>query len=281
MTPAPPAELIRAARREMPREACRIVDAARARGIVLRLMGGVAVRAHCAEVAFCDRDHADLDLAGHGSQLRAIMELFVALGYAENPLARLGTEGRQLQFTRACEHVDPGLGVSLHTDDHVDVFLDTFVMDHKLDLRDRLGREDDYTLPVTDLLLTKLQIRKANDKDVRDILTLLKDRDLTGDGDDRYRGSSGAAIDARYIAAHCARDWGLYHDVVVNLERVAAAVETYELAAETKARLRAALDRLRRVIEEAPKSRAWRRRARIGTRKPWYNEVEDLDDEAA
>ena len=41
----PSSELILATRREMPREACRIVDAARARGIVLRLMGGVAVRA--------------------------------------------------------------------------------------------------------------------------------------------------------------------------------------------------------------------------------------------
>ena len=48
---------------------------------------------------------------------------------------------------------------------------------------------------------------------------------------------------------------------------------------EERARLRAALDRLGRAIEEAPKSRAWRRRAKVGTRRPWYNDVEDQDEE--
>ena len=75
------------------------------------------------------------------------------------------------------------------------------------------------------------------------------------------------------------RDWGLYYDVVTNLERARAALDRYELAAEERARLRAALDRLGRAIEEAPKSRAWRRRAKVGTRRPWYNEVEDQDEE--
>ena len=147
MTATPPADLALDARREMPREACRIVDAARARGIALRLLGGLAVRAHCTEMAFCDRDYADLDMVGRRRQIREIAELFVDLGYAENPRARMSTRGRQLQFTRACEHADPGLGVSVHPDDHVDVFLDVFKMDHELDLGDRFELADEYTLP--------------------------------------------------------------------------------------------------------------------------------------
>jgi len=53
----------------------------------------------------------------------------------------------------------------------------------------------------------------------------------------------------------------------------------YELTMEERARLRAALDRLGRAIEEAPMSWAWRRRAKVGTRRPWYNDVEDQDEE--
>jgi len=276
MTTQPPADLALAARREMPREACRIVDAARARGIALRLLGGLAVRAHCSEMAFCDRDYADLDMVGRRRQLKEITELFVDLGYAENLRPRMSTRGRQLQFTRACEHADPGLGVSVHPDDHVDVFLDTFKMDHELDLGDGFELADDYTLPATDLLLTKLQIHRTNEKDLRDILTLLKDMDL---GEDVPGDRAADTIDARSLAGQCAVDWGLYYDVAKSLERAGAALDRYELTMEERARLRAALDRLGRAIEEAPKSRAWRRRAKVGTRRPWYNDVEDQDEE--
>jgi hypothetical protein len=255
----------------MPREARRIIDAARERGISLRLMGGLGVRAHCTELAFCDRDYADLDMVGRRDQTKAIMQLFADLGYEDNLGTRLGTRGRQLQFSRACEHTDAGVGVSAHPDDHVDVFLDTFKMDHVLELGNRLELAE-YTLPATDLLLTKLQIHKTNEKDTRDILTLLKDLEM---GEDVDRGEAALTIDARSIAKRCSDDWGLYYDVVQNLRRADAALETYELTAEDRARLHAALDRLGRAIEEAPKSRAWRRRAKVGTRKPWYNEIED------
>jgi hypothetical protein len=43
--------------------------------------------------------------------------------------------------------------------------------------------------------------------------------------------------------------------------------------------VRAALARLTQVIEAAPKTRAWRWRARIGTRRPWHEVVEDQDGE--
>jgi hypothetical protein len=32
-----------------------------------------------------------------------------------------------------------------------------------------------------------------------------------------------------------------------------------------------------RTLEEAPKTRRWRRRARLGTRLRWYEEVEEVD----
>jgi hypothetical protein len=256
----------------MSREGDRIVDAARARGITLRLIGGLAVREHCAELTFCDRDYSDLDMAGQRGQLKAIVGLFAYLGYAENTYVRLSTGGRQLQFTRPCVHTEAGWGRAVHPDDHVDVFLDTVKMDHEIDLGGRFELADDHTLPSTDLLLTKLQIHTMNEKDLRDILTLLKDVPVR---EGLARATDGDAIDASHIAAECAADWGLYYDVVASLKRARAALERYELTAEERSRVGVAIDRLSRAIDEAPKSRAWRRRARVGTRKPWYNVVED------
>jgi hypothetical protein len=48
---------------------------------------------------------------------------------------------------------------------------------HTIDLRDRFEL-DDATLPLADLLLTKLQIVQLNEKDVLDILALLADHEL-------------------------------------------------------------------------------------------------------
>jgi hypothetical protein len=148
-------------------------------------------------------------------------------------------------------------------------------MDHELDLRGRI-EVGGLTLPAADLLLTKLQIHKTNEKDLRDVVTLLKDQDLS-EGEGEQEG----LIDVRYVARHCAADSGLYYDVMHNLELAEAALERYEVAPEERGRVRAAIGRVRRGIEEEPKSRAWRRRARVGTRKPWFNVVEDQEEEAA
>jgi hypothetical protein len=34
---------------------------------------------------------------------------------------------------------------------------------------------------------------------------------------------------------------------------------------------------LRKAIEDEPKGRRWKMRARVGTRKQWYEDVEELD----
>ena len=83
-------------------EARRIVDTARDRHVVLRLLGGLAVREHCKVLDFCERDYADLDLVGLGRQGRQIVALMRDLGYDEEQRVRLATDNRQCQFVRAC-----------------------------------------------------------------------------------------------------------------------------------------------------------------------------------
>jgi hypothetical protein len=253
------------ARFDMLDEGRRIVDAARERGVVVRLLGGLAVRTHCSVIAFCERDYSDLDMVGLVRQSRDLIAVFETLGYEFNVHALRATGGGQLQFTRPCRH-EAG-DRALHEDDHVDVFLDTFRMDHEIALKDRLEL-DDYTVSVTDQLLTKLQIHRPEEKDVRDVLTLLKDLALAEE-------EGPGVIGLRRLARLCARDWGLFHDVERNLDRCAALLDGYGLSAEEEGRILDGLAGIDRAIEAEPKSIRWRLRARIGERRPWFTEVEE------
>jgi len=49
------------------------------------------------------------------------------------------------------------------------------------------------------------------------------------------------------------------------------------LSEPEQATVRARIDALHEAIEQAPKSRGWRMRARIGERKRWYEEPEEVD----
>jgi hypothetical protein len=84
-------------------------------------------------------------------------------------------------------------------------------------------------------------------------------------------------LNAAHVAGVCAEDWGLYTTLTDNLAKTLALLEGIlpdldqrELVTE---RATAVLGRL----EAAPKSRGWRRRARIGRRIRWY----EVPDEAA
>ena len=255
-----------AAREAMAAEGKALVDVAGERGLILRLVGGLAVRDHCEVLEFCSRDHSDLDMVSLSSTIARLVGFFADQGFVEDERARQATGGSQARFWRPCIH---GSGSPIHENDHVDVFLDTFVMDHRIDLRPRLDVEQ-YTLPLADLLLTKLQIYHSDLRDLRDAATILKDRVL---GDEDVPG----VINAGYIARLCACDWGLSHDVLRNLAALGELIPTLGLGPEDAARVEAARSRLEALVVDTPKSRRWRWRARIGTRRAWHNEVEERD----
>ena len=74
---------------------------------------------------------------------------------------------------------------------HIDLFVGGFRMCHALPLADRL-EHDSPTLPLAELLLTKLQVVQLNAKDANDIIALLLDHDV-GEGDDD-------TVNAAYVA---------------------------------------------------------------------------------
>ncbi len=246
-------------------EALRNIDEGRERGVVLRLLGGLGVSVHCRDTDFCERDHGDVDMVGLAKQRGQMQKLFLDFGYTENAERQVESGGRQLQFLRECVH--GSTGAPAHEDDHIDVFLDRLSMDHEIDLRTRLDL-DDYTVSVTDLLLTKLQVFRLAEKDVRDILTLLKDTPTTTD--DRPE-----AVNVEYIAGLCAAEWGLFYDVCMNLQKCETLLGGYGLDTDDERRVRGNLARLIGAIDAVPKPLRWRMRAKAGTRLQWHNEVEE------
>ena len=162
-------------------EGRKLVDAARAEGITLRLLGGLAVREHCRTYELCERDYSDLDMVALVRQARLLPAVFAGFGFAEDYEVYSATAGAQMQFVRPCAHgAGPGMGVA-HEEDHVDIFLGSVRMDHDIALSKRLEIEP-YTVSISDLVLSKLQIFRLTEKDVRDLVTLLGDHDV-GDED--------------------------------------------------------------------------------------------------
>jgi hypothetical protein len=148
----------------------------------------------------------------------------------------------------------------------LDVFMGDFSMCHVIPIADRLELEP-LTVPLAELVLTKLQIVELNERDQRDIYNLVYHHELR-EGD-----SSG--IEADYIASLCARDWGLWRTTRATVERCLGNMASYDLEPEASARIAERLKALWKRIEEAPKSTKWRLRSRVGDRVRWYEEPEE------
>jgi hypothetical protein len=240
---------------DMVEEAVRIVDEAATRNILLRLLGGIATRLHCEELTFCERDYSDIDLVGLSNQKKEISNLFETLGYTPDQRFNALHGHKRLKFE---EHV---------YNRHVDVFLDHFDMDHDWDLSTRLHTET-YTLPLSDLLLMKLQICKINEKDVKDILTIVKDCEI-GTEDSPH------TLNVEYIAEKCSEDWGLYESVLDNLEHVVTLLTQYEMTEQERVTVEERLKNLARRLINHPKTAQWKMRSLIGKHAKWCQPVEE------
>ena len=107
----------------------------------------------------------------------------------------------------------------------LDVLLDRFVMCHTLDLRRRLTLEP-LTIPLADLLLTKLQVVKVNEKDLRDMVALFADHAVEGE--------QGDVLDLDRLTSVLGHDWGFEHTVRQNLAHLRESVDHYDIPAEMR-----------------------------------------------
>ncbi len=236
-------------------EARRILDEARSRGIVLRLFGGVAVKYHCPGSSHRElqRSYPDLDFFGTKKQGRLIRKLLTDMGYEPNQ------RFNALHGEKRLIYDDPANRRS------VDIFLEVFKMCHTLPIGKRLNL-DEFTIPITDLLLTKLQIVETNEKDIRDLTAILHDHEV----EKTVAPSEREAIDAGYIANLCSNDWGLQKTVSLTLKKIPAFLSRYGLDPSSEQLIQTRIQKLLRAIDEAPKGLKWKLRDAIGEKKRWY-----------
>jgi hypothetical protein len=230
-----------------------------------------------------DREYSDIDFVGLSSQASELHDVFTRLDYTENRYVTQSTSSSQLQYikTEALRemHRQADGGRAGHTRhevplvDHVDIFMDVMRMDHDVDVRDRLDL-DDYAISPVDALISKLQIGKINQKDVHDVIALVKDVPLR-DADQET--DLEISIDVNYVSDVCSRDWGLYHDLTKNLDVVLASVGDYGLPDDTLERTRDRFATIRESLLDASKPIAWQLRAAVGERVAWRREVEDTE----
>jgi hypothetical protein len=235
----------------------RLVDAARRDGVVLRLLGGMAIHVHVGEVVHrsLTRDIRDIDFATRRSDARHARELLTREGYEPDATFNATHGARRLLFyDRAHSR-------------QVDVFVDLFEMCHVLPLAERLELEP-VTIPLAELLLTKLQIVKLNRKDLLDAYALLLAHEVADHDED--------AINASRIAELAARDWGLHRTIELTLERLRPALADVELDEEQRDLIRARLDAIEDAMAGAPKTSRWRMRARVGERVRWYEDPDEV-----
>lgn len=281
-TSSSPAEGIRASLQD---EARRLLAAAAAEGVPLRLLGGMGIRLLLGERLdpHFQREVEDLDFITTRRAGAAVERLLAAQGWAPvRHFNAVNGRARLLFGEPAGER-------------RIDVFVGSFRMCHELPLAERLEVCEE-TLPAAELLLTKLQIVALNAKDRGDLYALLLGCAVAED-DGESRGAlggaslqqqargggpaagerpAGPAINAPRIAALAAEDWGLYHTLELNFLRLREGLMDTGLDASHRERIEARIAALGAALQRAPKSRGWRLRARVGERRRWYEDPEEI-----
>lgn len=248
-------------KRKFEEEAARIVGEGREKGVQIRLLGALAFQSHCPEFSHFQvtlkRGYTDIDFAGYGKESPKIKSLFASLGYEQDQEVNIYFGASRLIFHSA------------NGGPHADVFFDRLDFCHPIPWLDRL--EVDYpTIPLAELLLEKMQIVRINEKDIIDTIMLVREHPV-GESDDE-------TINAGRIAQLCAAEWGLWRTLTMNFDKVRRMMQSYEsITGEDRLIVDERLDSLLQRIEAEPKSLSWKLRAKIGDKKKWYKEVDEVE----
>lgn len=240
------------------KEMNRLIDAASAKNIQLRAIGGLAVQAHDRKNhPLFRREFGDLDFVIASKQRREFEAFMPEVGYGPHKQFNLlNGAHRQIYYHN-------------ESDMKIDIFVGDFFMCHKIPLEDRL-HGDPVTIPLAELLLSKTQIVELNRKDAFDVINLLFNNEI-GASDDNQ-------INLPRIVELCINDWGLYKTNSINLERVEDIVKSDDISLSDEERqlLLERIHEIQHALDDVEKPLAWKLRDRVGTRVRWYTEVEEV-----
>jgi hypothetical protein len=276
-------------------EAVSIVSEAGAAGVTLRVVGSAGIRLHCPGpgpvMDRLGRPAKDIDFVVPQQHRKGMRRFLEARGYVIDRDLLIAMEGRRYSFTH------PGHGTD------IDVFVERLEFCHTIEVRDRLDTHP-VTIGLEELLLQKVQIIEMTTTDVIDSGALLATHRVspasagpadTGPADAGHAdappadaGPAGAGpaadgcrelIDGGRIARLLARDWGFHHTATRNLRRVrdGAGDAATDFGPEANSRVRARAGQLLDAIDAEPKSARWRMRDRVGERKQWWQDVDEVE----
>ncbi|MEM2384552.1 MAG: hypothetical protein QXX99_04375 [Candidatus Bathyarchaeia archaeon] len=260
-------------------ESVSIIDKAAGQNIVLRILGALAVYMHCKHnedainiykrIKRLGEDKpifTDLDLVAYGKQRKHVIHFFErTLYFKPNLIINALFGSNRLIYYHPIGYFK------------VDIFFDKLEFSHDVRFGEGPGRgrlELDYpTISLADLALEKLQIHQINLKDIIDLMVLFMAHDVGTSKDREF-------IDGSYIANILADDWGFWYDATRNLNTVKSFAKKFylegKLTSEEQNIMMNRIDKLLKIIEEEPKTKNWLKRAKVGTSKPWYREVEEI-----
>jgi len=235
-------------------EARQLISRATEQRLVMRALGGVAVFLQApGGQPRLPRRVKDIDLAVARGSGKAASGVLSHAAYVADEMFNALRGSRRLLYH------DPRNGR------HVDVFVGEFSMCHEIPLTARLER-DPLTVPREELLLSKLQIIELTENDQLDIYNLMYHHDV---GE-----QEGAGISSPFVAALCARDWGLWRTCQLNIGRSLEKLAGSGLEPAEQKVVADRLESLRGRIDAEPKSRRWRMRSQLGDKVRWYQEPE-------
>ena len=240
-------------------EGKRITEAAQKQGIIMRVMGPLALHYYFPEQIdlyaklerLGDRYFTDIDFA-------LVRQDAQQDGRFHEEGAATSATCNTLAMTGKTRHIYFGGAVPM-----IDVFFDKLDYCHEVNYEGRLEL-DPWSVSLADILLQKLQIWEINDKDLKDIEYLFTVAAFGEDDDQK--------VNMAYIASRFADDWGFWYTGTTNLDRVKEHVDKVAaLDDEQKANVKQVADAVRARIDAEPKTKEWEKRAKKGTKKLWYN----------
>jgi hypothetical protein len=243
-------------------EGLRIIREGESQDLILRLLGSVAIRLHSPRsrelYEAANRPLTDLDFMSYRSCNARMPAFFESMGYEpDSAVLRHFGQHRHVYWNKTV----PGL--------HCDVFFDRLSFCHEIDFQGRLD-QGVTTIRPTELLLEKMQIVEINEKDLKDSAVLLREHEVNGNDPD--------TIDGSYVAELLSKDWGFWYTLTTNLQKLTTYVADFDAFAEQDREIVVGrVDELMQRIEEKPKTTSWKLRAKVGTRKKWYRQVEEVE----
>ena len=265
---------------EFVKEATRIVETAQSQGVYQRIMGSLAAYIHSMDKPQIistfnslgrfgegKPNFTDLDLMAYSKQGRQVGQIFKQMGFRPDEMVNGFFGDRRLIFYSPTGTY------------HVDIFLNKLEFSHTVEFGEKPGEGrlelDSPTISLTDLVLEKLQIHEINRKDLVDLIILFLGHSVSSSGANEKE-----SVDGAYISRILGDDWGFWYDAVANLNKVKSFANELtnegKLTNEHLSTVSREVDRLVDMANSSPKTKRWEVRSKVGTKKPWYREVEEV-----